>query len=244
MSSGDSSDRANLGNAFEGDSLSSSTPRGKQTLDFSWMDSFKRESASCYNNDVEGSSRPVGGQDEAEETPSGQVEVSCAYDISMVTTQDACRLAERYGLKVHMPNELCRAHQPPKRVRDCLRIVPQIRSMIFIEPILKERLILLWARGVPGDAQRWAHMIKLYVLFVERKMSPPTLKEFSWFNTLKANTGDQGFYYFVKRAIFRLLPRLGRVLVTGRTSTFLLPRSMFGAALVLQINILNSLLLG
>ena len=26
-----------------------------------------------------------------------------------------------------------------------------------------------------------------------------TLEEFSWFYTLKANKGDQGFYYFVKR---------------------------------------------
>ena len=31
-------------------------------------------------------------------------------------------------------------------------------------------------------------------------MSPPTPEEFSWFYTLKANKGDQGFYYFGKRA--------------------------------------------
>ena len=43
-------------------------------------------------------------------------------------------------------------------------------------------------------------MIGLYVLFMEHKMSPPTLEEFSWFYTLKANNGDQGFYYFLKRA--------------------------------------------
>ena len=35
---------------------------------------------------------------------------------------------------------------------------------------------------------------------MEHKMSPPTLEEFSWFYTLKANNGDQGFYYFLKRA--------------------------------------------
>ena len=46
----------------------------------------------------------------------------------------------------------------------------------------------------------WAHMIGLYVLFMEQKMSPPTLEEFSWFYTLKANKGNQLFYYFVKRA--------------------------------------------
>ena len=43
-------------------------------------------------------------------------------------------------------------------------------------------------------------MIKLYVLFVEQKMSPPTPEEFSWFYTLKANKGDQVFSYFAKRA--------------------------------------------
>ena len=44
------------------------------------------------------------------------------------------------------------------------------------------------------------YVIRLYMLFVEWKMSPPTPKEFSWFYTLKANKGDQGFYYFAKRA--------------------------------------------
>ena len=47
----------------------------------------------------------------------------------------------------------------------------------------------------------WAHMIGLFVLFVERKMSPPTPEEFSWFCSLKSKKGELGFYYFVKRAI-------------------------------------------
>ena len=38
----------------------------------------------------------------------------------------------------------------------------------------------------------WAHLIRLYVLFVECKMSPPTLEKFSWFYTWKANKGGQG----------------------------------------------------
>ena len=42
-------------------------------------------------------------------------------------------------------------------------------------------------------------MIGLFVLFVEHKMGPPTPEEFSWFYTLKANKGDQGFYYFTER---------------------------------------------
>ena len=47
-------------------------------------------------------------------------------------------------------------------------------------------------------------MIGLYVLLMEQKMSPPTPEEFSWFYTLKANKGDQGFYYFAKKAAKRL----------------------------------------
>ena len=47
----------------------------------------------------------------------------------------------------------------------------------------------------------WAHMIGLFVLFVDRKMAPLTLEEFSWFYTLKSNKGDLGFYYFAKRAV-------------------------------------------
>ena len=42
-------------------------------------------------------------------------------------------------------------------------------------------------------------MIGLYILFMERKMSPPTPKELSWFYTLKANKGYQEFYYFAKK---------------------------------------------
>ena len=44
-------------------------------------------------------------------------------------------------------------------------------------------------------------MIGLYMLFVERKMSPSTPEEFYWFYILKANKGDHGFYYFAKKAV-------------------------------------------
>ena len=43
-------------------------------------------------------------------------------------------------------------------------------------------------------------MIELFDLFMEHKMGSPTPEEFAWFYTLKANKGDQGFYYFAKRA--------------------------------------------
>ena len=45
----------------------------------------------------------------------------------------------------------------------------------------------------------WTHMIRLFGLFVECNMGPPTPEEFSWFYTLKANMCDSVFYYFVKR---------------------------------------------
>ena len=40
--------------------------------------------------------------------------MSCAYDISMITIQDARKLAERYGLKVHVPSKLYKVHKPPR----------------------------------------------------------------------------------------------------------------------------------
>ena len=46
----------------------------------------------------------------------------------------------------------------------------------------------------------WAHMIGLFILFIERKMDPSSPEEFSWFYTLKSSKGDLGFYYFAKRA--------------------------------------------
>ena len=46
----------------------------------------------------------------------------------------------------------------------------------------------------------WAHMIGLFILFVEQKMAPSTPEEFSWFYTLKSSKGDLGFFYFAKWA--------------------------------------------
>ena len=43
-------------------------------------------------------------------------------------------------------------------------------------------------------------MIGHFVLFVERKIDPSTLEEFSWFYTLKSCQADFGFYYFSKHA--------------------------------------------
>ena len=73
-------------------------------MDFSWMDSLRQESASHHDNDVEGNSRLMGSQDEAEATFSSRIEVSYVDNILMITIQDDCRLAVRYELEVQMPN--------------------------------------------------------------------------------------------------------------------------------------------
>ena len=46
---------------------------------------------------------------------------------------------------------------------------------------------------------RWAHMIGLFGLFLERRMGPLMTVEFTWFYSIKANKNDEGFYYFSKR---------------------------------------------
>ena len=108
MSSEGSSDRANSRNAFEDNSLSSSTS------EFSWTDSSRWDSASLQDNAAEGSSKPVGGQDEAETTSSGHVDWSCAYDTLTLIVRNALRLAEYYGLEVDVPSGLCKEQKPPK----------------------------------------------------------------------------------------------------------------------------------
>ena len=114
ISSEDNSHRATSGNAFEGNSLSSSIPSSRWTPDFSWTKSSRQESTSRHVNDAGDSLRPVGGQDDAEVTSSGCVEVSCADDISSIIIEDANRLAALYSLEVLMPNEQCRAHLPSR----------------------------------------------------------------------------------------------------------------------------------
>ena len=42
-------------------------------------------------------------------------------------------------------------------------------------------------------------MTRLFGLFVERRMGPPTTAEFAWFYSVKSNKNDEGFYYFAIR---------------------------------------------
>ena len=41
-------------------------------------------------------------------------------------------------------------------------------------------------------------MIRLFGLFMELRMGPPTTAEFTWFYSVKRNKNDEGFYYFAK----------------------------------------------
>ena len=83
-------------------------------------------------------------------------------------------------------------------------------------------------------------MIGLFVLFVEQKMDPPTLEEFSWFYTLKSCQGDFGFYYFLSehRRIFGLLSRSEIVLVLGKIPIFTRLMIALGVALPSQVSFL------
>ena len=45
----------------------------------------------------------------------------------------------------------------------------------------------------------WAHMIRLFDLFTEQGIGPPTAEEVTWFYSVKSNKNDEGFYYFAKR---------------------------------------------
>ena len=87
--------------------------------------------------------------------------------------------------------------------------------------------------------------IRLFALFIERKMVPPIPKEFSWFYTLKSNKGDLGFFYLPsgRSGESRSLPRLKRVLVIGRTLSSLLLRSAIEVASALQVSFPRSFFL-
>ena len=61
----------------------------------------------------------------------------------------------------------------------------------------------------------WAHMIRLFGLFVKHGTGLPTAVELTWFYSVKGNKNDEGFYYFAKRlakvlqAIIKIKDNLG-----------------------------------
>ena len=88
MSSEDSSNRVDSGNAFEGDSPSPSSPEGRQNPEISWTESPQYGSASQGREVVEEGER---GDEEMSSSDEGQW--SCIDLVSMHTLRDASRIA-------------------------------------------------------------------------------------------------------------------------------------------------------
>ena len=114
MLSEGSSGRVDSGNAFEGNSPSHSNQGDRHTPKFSWMDSSQRDSASRQEEVAEGSSRSEGEQGDNEASSLDQVEWSYAHSTSTLTGPDAHRLVDQYGMVIIIPQELDRAHKPPR----------------------------------------------------------------------------------------------------------------------------------
>ena len=83
-------------------------------------------------------------------------------------------------------------------------------------------------------------MIRLFILFVEQKMAPPALEEFSWFYTLKSNKGDLRFFYFAKKTVKRVqaVTKIKESLGNWKDSFFFTPevgvRGRFGSPIKLS----------
>ena len=92
----------------------------------------------------------------------------------------------------------------------------------LLRQVFKDILRFYRLMVFPMMPNGWAHMIGLYILFMERKMVPPTPEEFTWFYTLKANKAIRGFIISSNGLLreSRSLPRLRRVLATGRMPYF------------------------
>ena len=98
MSSEDSSNRAGSGNAFEGDFLDPSSPRGRQIPEFSWTKSSQLDLAFRGREVAKESSKPEGEQRDNEASSSDQVEWSYAYNTSTLTLLEALKLSDWYGM--------------------------------------------------------------------------------------------------------------------------------------------------
>ena len=86
---------------------------------------------------------------------------------------------ECYGIKMVVPSELCKVYNPLRGYvtisESFLKFLVQFLWNQFFEDVLPfYRLMVL--QVTPNGK---AHMIELYVLFMEQKMSPPTPEEFS-----------------------------------------------------------------
>ena len=195
MSSEDNSDQIDSGNAFNGDSSGPLSPVGEQSPEVSWTESSQDSSASQRHEVAEG-----GGQGNGGARSSGRNQWSCVDLISTISLREAIRIAVKYDVEVAFPQQTRRRHNPPSGHVMVLETFLKFGVRFPLHPyfvrILNHYNLIVFQITPNG----WAQMIRLFVLFVERKMDPPTSEKFSWFYTLKSCQGDLGFYYFSKRA--------------------------------------------
>ena len=128
-----------------------------------------------------------------------EVAVSCTDLRSMITGEDSVRIIAHYSLEVVMPCELERAHRPLVGYVTLLETYLKFGVRFPVHSFVVEVLKYFKLTGFQVTPNGWAHMIELFVLFVERRMGPPTTAEFTWYYSVKSNKNDEGFYYFAKR---------------------------------------------
>ena len=184
------------GNAFDGDSSGPSGPMGEQSLEVSWSESSQNSPASQRYEVAMGGEQGNGGV-----SFTGRERWSCADLISMISLREADKIASLYGVEVGFPQQTGRAHNPPSGhvaiSETFLKFGVRFHLHPYFVRILNHYNLTVFHLTPNG----WAQMIGLFILFVERKIDPPTPEEFSWFYTLKSCQGDFGFYYFSKRAL-------------------------------------------
>ena len=130
----------------------------------------------------------------SEEEEKDEVAVSCEDLQSALTAQDSMRIARQYGLEVVVPYELERPHTPPEGYVTVSDTYLKFRVRFPLHPFFVEVLKHFGLTKFQITPNGWAHMIRLFGLFAEHGMGPPTVVEFAWFYSIKDNKNDEGFY--------------------------------------------------
>ena len=135
-----------------------------------------------------------------ETSSSDQVGWRCIALVSTLTLHDAHRIATQYDIEVAFPQEVGRVRRPLTGHVTASEVLLIFGVRFPLHPCFRNILNYCNLTMFQVTPNGWAHMIGLFVLFVEWKIDPYTLAEFSWFYTLKSSKGDIRFYDFSKRA--------------------------------------------
>ena len=108
MSSEDSSNQVNSGNAFSGESSGPSSPVDEQSLKVLWTESSQNISTSQRHEVVIGGEQGNGGA-----SSSRCERWSCGDLISTISLREADKIMSLYGVEVGFPQQTGRAHNPP-----------------------------------------------------------------------------------------------------------------------------------